>query len=72
MCSNTAPYLAKPLCGSNGKTYRNKWVLRNENCKERKVGRRIVDVTVAHQGPCKEEGTERCSNICGGAGRKFK
>ena len=70
-CSSVAPSMVKPLCGSNGRTYRNKWVLRNDNCKERLVGRRRVDVTVAHQGPCKEEVTECCSNICG-AGRKFK
>ena len=55
--------MLRPLCGSNGRTYRNRWVLRNENCQERVRDRRKIDVTVAHPGSCNVKRPENCDDF---------
>ena len=63
-CKDVTPELYKPVCGSNGRTYRNRGKLGFENCREKLSYRRKIDVTIAHVGPCKQEEPVCCSNNC--------
>ncbi|CAC5391138.1 unnamed protein product [Mytilus coruscus] len=48
VCPRSCPLHGDPICGSNGKTYRNKCEMMKEGCRQR------VDLTIQHNGRCEE------------------
>ncbi|XP_076085746.1 agrin-like isoform X7 [Mytilus galloprovincialis] len=48
VCPRSCPLYGDPICGSNGKTYRNKCEMMKDGCRQR------VDLTIQHNGRCEE------------------
>merc|ERR1719370_2826609 len=57
-CYFLCSWRVNPVCGSDGKTYRNECHLRLEVCLRLRDGRPGTDVVVDHKGECKPKGTD--------------
>ena len=76
-CTNRIARIRRPLCGSDGKTYRNKWHLRNHNCW---TGEQVTVIYNGHCMPGVDQNPNGCTNriprfgrpVCGSDGKTYR